>query len=37
MKLVLSGFNDKLVLNHMFIFLIVTLISFMNSAGVSND
>ena len=34
MKLVLSGFNDnKLLLNHMFIFLIATLISFMNLVG----
>jgi len=32
MKLVLLGFNDnKLVLNHTFIFLIVVIISFMNS------
>lgn len=32
MKLVLSLFNDnKLVLNHTFVFLIVVLISFMNS------
>ena len=34
MKLVLSGFNDnKLLLNHTFILLIITLISFMNSMG----
>jgi hypothetical protein len=35
MKLVLSGFNDKLLLNHTFIFLMVTLISFMNSVGLA--
>ena len=31
MKLVFWGFNDKLVLNHTFIFLIVVIISFMKS------